>query len=102
MSRIAFIIAILALAASAAAAQDTASPNSTPSPNAAPSTSSAPPDGHLPIGAMRHEQPTQSDVMTRENQRYGSKKVMQQQSEEQKEVDDLYKQLMNEPIPAGK
>lgn len=54
----------------------------------------------LPLAAMRHQQPTQSDVTQREEERFGSKNVQQEQSREQKEVRQLYDEVMRRSEPA--
>lgn len=53
----------------------------------------------LPLAAMRHQQPTQSNVTQREEERFGGKNVQQEQSREQKEVQQLYDEAMRRSKP---
>lgn len=48
---------------------------------------------------MRHQQPTQSNVTQREEERFGGKNVQQEQSREQKEVQQLYDEAMRRSKP---
>ncbi len=89
------IIGLMMVLANAAMAQDAAQPDSNAPPPA------AQPPGP-PVDAMLHHQPSQKDVVDREIARNGAKTVEKEQSQEQRDVDALYKQLMSEPIPAAR
>jgi hypothetical protein len=53
------------------------------------------------LDALRHHQPTQSEVDARERQLYGNKGEAERQAREQAQVDKLYRQLMGNAPPGA-
>ena len=65
----------------------------------APPATAAPAPAAPPTGAMLHHQPDQSEVMQREEERYGNLTVKRVQTQEQIEVDKLYDEVMRRSAP---
>lgn len=83
MKKFLVLLALLALPAIPSLAQQSDPPPQTPAP--------AP---QLPIAAMRHEQPSEDAVRQREIDREGAQKVEQRDTQQQHEVDQLYRQIL--------
>lgn len=67
-----------------------------------PAAGSAPPlpgPSALPLAAMRHEPPDQQVVTQREDQRFGVPVVKREQTKEQQEVDQIYRDVMRRSAP---
>lgn len=64
-------------------------------PPAPPATSLSP----QALATQRHQQPTQSEVDTREAQRFGAAAVARQQRQGRADVEEMYNELMRETAP---
>jgi hypothetical protein len=88
-------LAILVLAATALPMmQATAQAPSAPPPAANAQPPAPPPDD---LDARLHHQPTQAEVNEREKASQGAATVDQRNKEQQKQVDQLYQQLLGKP-----
>jgi hypothetical protein len=99
MMRIALLAALLIPLS--AIAQERTPPAPEPGmPDAAAPDATAP-ETKLPIGAMRHHQPTADDVRQREGQVEGDRAAQRGGTHDQHEVDDLYQEVMRRSAPPG-
>lgn len=74
----------------------------TPDQPAGPPAAASPPPGQLPLGAMRHRQPTRGQVDQRERAQEGADKAEQQQRQQRSEEDQLYDQIMRQSAPPAR
>lgn len=81
------LLALLALPPGSALAQES---------NAPPQQSPA-----LPLAAMRHQQPREDTVHELESAREGQEKVDQQSKQQQTEIDQLYREIMQRSAASG-